>query len=343
MRYPEFLKKGDTIGVTAPSDGNRKETDFVRLDNGKDKLKRLGFPVLETASVRKSEKGRSADAKTRAQELMELVENPEVKAVISAKGGDFLCEILPFLDYEKISQNPKWYQGFSDNTGLLFPITTKYDIATIYGNNFNDFGMEQWHETVINDFEILKGNIIEQESFDFYEDAFYDKITGLEGYQKDKAVEWHMSGAAAEVTVKGRLLGGCLDVLLDLVGTPYEDVAGFNERYGKDGVLWYLESFDLGSEALVRGLWHLREAGWFSKANGFLFGRPCMFHSDTDTTYEEAVLSVLEGLNKPIIFGADIGHKPPQFAVINGALGSVFCSGGKGRLRMEMTNEIFHL
>lgn len=336
MRYPEFLKKGDKIGVTAPSDGNKKETDFIRLDNGKDKLERLGFPVIETASVRKSERGRSADGKTRAEELMSLVENPEIKAVISAKGGDFLCEMLPFLDYEKISRNLKWYQGFSDNTGLVFPITTKCDIATIYGNNFNDFGMGEWHEAVINNFEILQGNLVEQESFDFYEDGFYDKVTGLEGFQEDKPVEWKLAGTASEITIKGRLLGGCLDVLLDLVGTSYEDVAGFNERYAKDGVLWYLESFDLGSEAMVRALWHLREAGWFSRANGFVFGRPCMFHTYTGTTYEEAVLSVLGDLNKPIIFQADIGHKAPQFTIINGTYGTVWCSGGKGRLRMEL-------
>lgn len=336
MNYPEFLKKGDKIGVTAPSDGNRKETDFIRLDNGKDKLCRLGFSVEETASVRKSAKGRSADGETRAKELMSLVENPEIKVIISAKGGDFLCEMLPYLDYGKISQEPKWYQGFSDNTGLLFPITTKYDIATIYGNNFNDFGMGEWHEAVINNFEILKGNLVEQSSFDFYEDGFYDKVTGLEGYQKDKPVEWRLAGASGEVTVKGRLLGGCLDVLLDLAGTPYEDVAGFNERYAKDGVLWYLESFDLGSEALTRGLWHLREAGWFSQANGFVFGRPCMFHSDTDTSYEEAVLSVLGKFHKPIIFQADIGHKAPQFALINGSYGTLCCGHGKGKLRMEI-------
>lgn len=336
MRYPEFLKKGDKIGVTAPSDGNKKETDFIRLDNGKDKLERLGFPVVETASVRKSEKGRSTDGKTRAKELMSLVEHQEVKAVISAKGGDFLCEMLPFLDYEKIQKNPKWYQGFSDNTGLLFPITTKCDIATIYGNNFNDFGMKEWHEAVINNFEILKGNLLEQKSFDFYEDGFYDKVTGLEGYREDKPVEWKLSGTASEVTIKGRLLGGCLDVLLDLVGTKYEDVAGFNERYKEEGILWYLESFDLGSEALTRALWHLREAGWFSHANGFIFGRPCMFQTYTDTTYEEAVLSVLGDLNKPIILQADIGHKAPQFTIINGAHGMVWCSGGKGKLRMEL-------
>lgn len=336
MRYPEFLKKGDKIGITAPSDGNRKETDFIRLDNGKDKLTRLGFPVEETPDVRKSEKGRSADGKTRAKELMSLVENLEIKAVFSAKGGDFLCEMLPHLDYEKISRNPKWYQGFSDNTGLLFPITTKCDIATIYGNNFNDFGMGEWHEAVINNFEILKGNLLTQESFVSYEDAFYDKVTGLEGYHEDKPVEWKHTGNASEMMMKGRLLGGCLDVLIDLIGTKYEDVAGFNERYAKDGVLWFLESFDLGSEALTRALWHLKEAGWFSKANGFIFGRPCMFNTFTDTGYGEAVLSVLGELDKPVIFGADIGHKPPQFTMINGAYGTVWCADGRGKLRMEM-------
>jgi muramoyltetrapeptide carboxypeptidase LdcA involved in peptidoglycan recycling len=60
-----------------------------------------------------------------------------------------------------------------------------------------------------------------------------------------------------------------------------------------------------------------------------------MFHSDYDISYEEAVRSVLEEFNLPIILEADIGHKPPQFAMINGAIAEICSFGGKGSIKFE--------
>lgn len=336
MRYPAFLDKGDRIGVTAPSDGNSKELDCVRLDSAIDKLTQLGFPVVETPNVRTSVRGRSAGKERRAEEFLSLLRHPRVRAIVSAKGGDFLCEMLSLLDFEEISRHPKWLQGYSDNTGILFTVTTICDIATLYGSNFNDFGMETWHQAVINNMEIFRGNLLEQQSFSYYEDGFYDRITGLEGYRKDKAVKWQHTGEAEEIILKGRLLGGCLDVLLNLAGTRFDKVVPFAEKYQEDGILWYMESFATSYERMVTSLWQLKEAGWFAHASGFLFGRPCFYAEDSAVSYREAVEECLAELGLPIIFDADIGHKGPRFTMINGAYASVYCGYGEGKLRMEL-------
>lgn len=336
MIYPAFVEKGDRFGVTAPSDGNSKELDYIRLDHGIDKLMQLGYPVVETPNVRTSIDGRSASGIRRAEEFMSLIQHPKVKAIISAKGGDYLCEMLSFLDFDAIKSNPKWIQGYSDNTGILFTVTTACDIATLYGNNFNDFGMDSWHSSVINDFEILRGNLVEQESFEFFENDFHDKETGLEGYAEDEKVLWKHTGEAKKIILKGRLIGGCLDVLLNLVGTRFDHVKEFTERYKEDGILWYMESFETNTETMVRSLWQLKEAGWFNHASGFIFGRPCMYTSYSDTSYQTAVETCLSELNLPIIFDADIGHRGPQFTIMNGAYGTVYCGYGKGKLRMNM-------
>ena len=73
MRYPDFIKIGDTIGITAPSAGITKKEDWLRLDNVKNNFGSLGYKVRETEDVRKCELGRSADAKKRAEEFMELL------------------------------------------------------------------------------------------------------------------------------------------------------------------------------------------------------------------------------------------------------------------------------
>jgi muramoyltetrapeptide carboxypeptidase LdcA involved in peptidoglycan recycling len=336
MLYPKFLAKDSIIGVTAPSDGNKKETDFIRLDNAKKQFLSKGYSVIETEHVRFSEKGRSADGKTRAAELMELIDDNNVDWIIAAKGGDYLMEMLSCLDFNRIKEHPTWFQGFSDNTGITFTVTTNYDIATLYGCNFNDFGMEEWHKCLEDNLSILEGKKVKQTSFDFYEDGFYDRVTGIENYRLDKQIIWRNYNTNGGVTVSGRLIGGCLDVLLNLAGTRFDKTAEFIQKYKDDGILWYLESFALNSDALTRGLWQLKEAGWFQYVKGFLFGRPAFFTPAYDIPYEEAVLSILGELNVPIILEADIGHKPPQMTLMNGAIAVVHSQNGKGSISFEM-------
>ena len=340
MRYPAKLEKGNTIGVTATSAGYETEADLAALANGIKQFNQLGYEVLVTDNVRTFHKGRSSDGPTRARELMQLFKNHEVRAVIAACGGDFLVEMLPYLDFHDLKADPKWVQGYSDTTGLTFTITTNLDIATIYSYNFSTFGMEQWHRSLQDCVGLLEGREIVQHSFERYQDGHREKVTGLETFDLTKPVEWKniypgKDGNGDELIMKGRLLGGCLDVLLNLIGTKYDKTLAFIDRYKEDGILWFLESFDLGSEAMVRGLWQLKEAGWFDHGAGFLFGRPAMFRSYCDTSYEEAVLSVLGELGLPIILDADIGHKPPQFAMVNGALAEIRSQGGKGSIHIE--------
>lgn len=333
MIYPEFLKQNDYIAITAPSDGNRKETDFNRLNNGIRNLKDMGFQVLEGALIRSSIKGRSGDGKARAEELEAFIQKKDVKWIIGAKGGDFLMEMLSFFDFDSISKHPVWYQGYSDNTGLTFTITTLCDIAAVYGGNFNDFGMKDWHKSLRDNIKIITGERIVQNSYELYEDGFYDQPTGLEGYVLTKPVALKQVSGEEGVPLTGRLLGGCLDVLLNLCGTRFDQTAAFVEKYKEEGILWYLESFALNSDSLMRGLWQLKEAGWFKYARGFIFGRPAFYEENYGITYEEAVTSVLKDI--PVILEADIGHKAPSFTVINGSMGTFEYKEGKGKLIME--------
>lgn len=340
MIYPNNLEKGYIIGVTATSAGFDKEVDFIRLDSGIKHFNDIGYSVIETDNVRKSEKGRSSDGPTRAKELIQLITNPEVRAIIAASGGDYLVEMLSYVNFELIRDNPTWIQGYSDTTGILFTLTTNLDMATLYANNFGSFGMKTWHSSLEDNLQILGGQDIIQHSFDQFQDGFKERITGYEEFVLEKDVQWtnlYPNGwdRNQKIELTGRIIGGCLDVLLNLIGTRFDKTRDFIKRYHTDQIIWYLESFNLGSEALIRGLWQLKEAGWFEHSAGFIFGRPAMYHTDTDTTYEEAVHSVLGELNLPIILDADIGHKPPQFTMINGAIAHISSFNGKGSIKFE--------
>ena len=222
MIYPDFLKEHDTIGVNAPSDGITDEVKLKRLDNAIKNFNSRDFNIKETPNVRCSIKGRSSTSKERARELEELYEDKDVKAIICASGGDFLLEMLSEVDFNAIKDNPKWLQGFSDPTGLLFTITTNIDIATLYADNFGCFGMEPWHKSLDNNLEILKGNIIEQTSFPKYEKGYKDYITGKEPYELTEKAYWKNLNNEEVINIKGRMIGGCLDIITDLFGTRFD-------------------------------------------------------------------------------------------------------------------------
>ena len=333
MIFPEWLKDTDSIGITAVSDGVNDPLDIKRFENGARKLEIMGHKVVFTDNVFTAyEKGRSSSGKERAKQLHELLDNKKIKCIIAAKGGNYLNEMLEYIDYEKFLENPVWFQGYSDNTGLIHTLTTKYDIATIYGNNFGDFGMDEWHTSVNDNMDLLKNKKDEFVSYDMYQDGFVDRETGLEGYKLEKKVVLK-SHNNEEVAFSGRLIGGCLDVLLFLQGTKYDGTLDFIEKYKEDGIIWYFESFSTDSENLMLFLWKLKTIGWFKYCKGIIIGRPLFYNTFSNTPYEEAVLYGLSELNVPIIFDCDFGHKPPRLPIINGAKATITCKGGTGIIK----------
>ena len=91
--------------------------------------------------------------------------------MLCATGGDFLVEILPYIDFELISDNLKYVCGFSDPTGLLFPLTTKCDVSTIYGQNFSPFGMKDLHKSQEDFLDIVMGKKLEEDGYKLYENC----------------------------------------------------------------------------------------------------------------------------------------------------------------------------
>ena len=327
MNIPNFIKKGDIIGVTAPSAGFTEQVDLTKLESAKFNLSEKGYEVIETENVRKCEKGRSSTGKKRAEEFLSLIGNEEVKYILSTSGGDFLMEMLEYLNYDLIKANTKWIQGYSDNTGLIYPITTICDMATVYSGNVGDYGMSLWHDAVRNNLRLLEGKNIEQKEFDLFENEYVKKVTGYEGYNLTDKVKYEFISENKSENFTGRLLGGCLDVLIMLCGTKYDKTAEFVRKYKEDGIIWYLESFDLSSARLQCALWQLKEAGWFEGAKGFLFGRPCFFREEYETDFNEAVKTALDSLKLPIITGCDIGHRPPRLTMINGLMAEINFAG----------------
>lgn len=337
MIYPKFLKDKDVISLTAPSEGCfNDEIELNGFENGIKEFEKRGIKVKETPDCRKCKLGRSDSAQKRAEEFTNCFKDKETNAVLCYAGGEFLIEVLPYVDFNVIKENPKWFQGFSDPTSLLFYMTTALDIATIYSNNFRKFAMTPWHVSLENSLKILKGDLIEQHSFESYENGRIEKVSGTEGYNLDTKARWKNITGEDKISLNGRLIGGCLDVLANIVGTRFDNVKNFIEKYKDDGIVWYFDNCDFTNEQVVRVLWQLKEAGWFKYAKGFIFGRSANSVSCFDISFKDSVLASLKELNVPIIIDTDMSHKAPASTFINGAIINIESENGKGKFTFEL-------
>lgn len=330
MIYPKFLNKNSKIAVTAPSDGITDKLKINCFKNGQKMLKeKYGYDVTFTDNVFSSlNNGRSSTGFERAMEFNFLFESNQYDWIISATGGSYLVEMLNYVNFNLIEKNPVYVQGYSDNTSLLYIITTKCDVATIYGSNFGAFGMEKYGQPQEQYLDLLQGKTNIVKSFPMYEDKFRESVTGLEYYDLTKKTYWVNGRDENRISIKGRLIGGCSDVIFSLVGTRYDYTSKFINKYKNEGIIFYFESFNTNQDDLYLHLWQLKESNYFKFCNGIIFGRPLFYNGEL--SYKSVCLDVLQDLNIPIIFDADIGHKGPQIPIINGALAKVTSENGQG-------------
>ena len=335
MIYPRYIEKDSLMGVPATSAGANTEQRKNKMLNAKKNLEEYGLRLELSDNLLKCINGRSAPEKTRAEEFNSMIKNEYIEMILTATGGEFLIEILPYIRFDLLVKNPKLVAGFSDSTGLLFPITTKYDISTIYGQNFSSFGSEKWHQCQKDFLDLVTGKAKTFHSYNLYEENYSDEITGLEGYNLTKRVYWQTLNTG-NIELNGRIIGGCLDVIAQIAGTKYDGMYEFNEKYKQDGIILYFDNCELSMEETIRTLWRLNEFDYFKYAKGIIFGRFGINKTCLDYTVKTCLKdSVLGKMNIPIIFDADITHRSPCMPIINGALATVSVKNGKGIIDYE--------
>ncbi len=315
MITPKYLNKGDTIGTTACSCGVLEKIDKYEKSNKN--IKSLGFDILETPNVRTSGIV-SSDPVTRAKELESLYKDSNVKAIAITSGGDFLIDMLDKVNYDVIKNNVKWLCGSSDPTSLLYTVTTNLDIATIYSPcNMSGFSSDNLHESYLNYFEILKGNLVKQNRYPFYESD--DDIF-------DKENKWiNING---DVDETGTLIGGCIESLKDVIGTRFDKTNSFLEKY-KD-TIWYFDVFSMQPEDLYRTLIQFKMAGWFRYTKAIIIGKVRFPSSFLNLSYEDMIKKALP--NMKVIYNFDVGHVKPSMTMINGFKVRVISNDNEGSL-----------
>lgn len=356
MKYPEFLKEKGTIGFVAPSFGASIEPYKSAFDNAQKKLKKKGYQLeLGPNCYEGCGIGISNTPEKCGAELTEYYCADTNDVLISCGGGELMSHTIDCVDFDKIkTAKPKWYMGYSDNTNFTFLLTTMCDTASIYGPNAPAFGQEPWHESLQDALDVLQGKNLLLKGYDKWEkESLKDKEHPLEPYnvteprklvifdpkdgEVNKKETTTQDEANGPVTMKGRLIGGCMDILAALVGTNYDYVKEFADKYQDDGIIWYMEACDLNMLGIRRALWQLDHAGWFQHVKGFVFGRP-YFHGEElfGMNQYDAVTGILAKYNVPIIMDADIGHIPPMMPLINGSFATITADADSIEVKMEL-------
>lgn len=328
MRYPDFLHEKGRIGIIAPSFGATTAPYDSRFAEAVRKFSSMGYEAVEGPNCHiGTGTGRSNTAQKCGEEINDFFLNDKSDVLISCGGGELMCEDLPYVDFLKISSAmPKWYMGYSDNTNLTFLLPTLCDTAAIYAPCVSDFGMEPWHPAICDAFDLLKGKKFSFSNYDGWESGWPERDTNpLAPYNITEPYKQILAGnAAGTAEFSGRLLGGCLDCLSNLVGTRFDRVKDFNEKYKGDGVIWFMEACDLNCMSIRRALWQLEAAGWFENVKGFIIGRSLHYDdSFGGFTPIDAYTGILSKYNVPVVLDVDLGHLSPMIPFVSGGYAKV--------------------
>ena len=333
MKKNNFLKENGKISLVAPSFGCSGEPYKTRLDVAIENLESYGYNVdIGPNCYLAKANTRSNKASLCGKEIMDAFYS-DSDCIISVGGGETMMEILPYVNFEKIKKmNHKFFVGFSDNTNLTYTLTTLSDFMTIYGVCAPAFAFELKDDNK-DTLDLLTGKIKKTKGYDGFFinkdedfDASLEPLKEIE-YNENKVLR--LQPKNTDLNIEGRMLGGCLDCLVNLCGTRFDKTKEYLEKYKNDGFIWFLESCDLNSISIERALFQLRESGWFKYVKGFIFGRPLHYKEKVfGEDHYMAIRNIINKLNVPYVMDADLGHLSPSMPIVTGAKAHVTTKNG---------------
>ncbi len=310
MLVPPKLKPGDTIGVFSPS-SPISATVPVRYQRGKSYLEARGFQVKEGRLTGQQDGYRSGTIRERAEELNQLIRDPSVRCVMAAIGGMNSNSLLPYLDYEALTRDPKLLVGYSDVTALLLGIFAKTGLVTYYGPalaaSFGEF--PPYVDETFRFFWDIVG-----------ENAALPHLLPTPEHWTDERIDWATQDRSKRpvpnrlITVhsgkaSGRLIGGNLNTMQGIWGTPYMPEI-------QEGDLLFLEDSLKDAADIERSFSLLKLSGVFDRIGGLILGKhECFDDCGTGRTPHEILQEVMGPVDFPVLAQFDCCHTHPMLTL----------------------------
>jgi muramoyltetrapeptide carboxypeptidase len=285
-RFGKPLPEGGTIGVTAAASPYDSRSDVLR---GVEWWEARGYRVKLASGVYARDDYVAGSAEQRGADLNALFADPEVDVVQALQGGFGSAQAIPYLDFDLIAENPKPFVGYSDITALHIAVRQKAGLATIYGNGLLEVGSA--------------------EVTTFTKERLLDVLGGGGAGEvpRDPDDPWVRSIRGGRVTAP--LVGGCLWLLMQTIGTPWE--------IELEGSILFFEDVHCPPYYVDGQLVQLAHAGKLDGVVGVVVGqmekcdwgdvRPVSDWARS-RSIEDVLEERLEPLGVPVIYGLPLGH-----------------------------------
>ncbi len=304
-KLPPPLRRGDRVGVAALSGA----IDPKRLARGLRALRGLGYQPVEASNLHSRDGIFAGSDQERLDAFHDLAAEPDLRAIVFARGGHGVLRILPGIDWELLRRYPRAYVGYSDLTPFLLQVIDRLGLVSFHGPMVAA--------------DLARGLLPQEEA------AFRACLEG------QFPLTYPLAGTRGEGSAEGPLLGGCLSMLEATLGTPYAPVL--------DGAILVLEDVGEPYYRLDRMLTHLRLSDTLTKIEGTIFGQliPAPGRQrrraaqgrvrgfrKAGKSGDQAVVpaSLLAAAPAPVGWGLDAGHGKPNLTLPLGV---------KARFRVE--------
>lgn len=284
---PAYLKSGDTIGITSPAGFITTAEILPAIAM----IESWGFKVKIGKTIDKRDFTMGGTDQERAADLQEMMDNPEIKAIMCARGGYGLVRIIDLLNFDRLLQKPKWIIGFSDVTVLHGHLNRQYRIASIHSKMCNSFPTDpamadaMQLETISSIRKVLKGETLQ------YQGPF---------------LNINKPGKAS-----AELVGGNLSII--------ETMSGTKSDLQTAGKILFVEDTGEYLYRLDRMFWNLKRTGKLEQLAGLIIGgfkvKPDDPGEEFGKTIYDIVLEKVKSYGYPVAFDFPVGHQKNNFAL----------------------------
>ena len=291
-KRPPYLKPGDLVGISSPA-------GYITADEIQpaiNLMKEWGYRIKIGSSIGKRDFTRGGTELDRATDLQQMLDDPNIKAIMCARGGYGAIGIIDRLNWNNFKTKPKWVIGFSDITILHNHIHRNCQVASIHSKMCNSFP-DDWSTA----------EPIQIQTINSIRDALSGKNMQ---YTANPNLKNKMGNA------EGVLLGGNLKTIETLSGTA-SDINTNGKILFVEDTFEYLYSID-------RMFWNLKRTGKLKGLRGLIVGgfnaKPDDPGEEFGRMLEEIVLEKVKEFQYPVCFDFPVGHQRANFALKCGVL-----------------------
>ncbi len=320
LTVPGMLKAGDTIALISISGGRAGDEDMLRrYETGRKRLEDTwGVKAIPTPHALAGSKFLYEHPEARAEDLMWALENDDVRGIICMMGGDDSYRVFPYIDLEVIAKNPKVFMGYSDITSWM-AVFAKAGVRAYYGPNLltpiaQPVALDDYTKNSISRCLFSPETIGEVLPCDRYTSIEWGDVS---------EVAWTPNPGYKLIqgkgTVRGRLFGGCVGPLRQIMGTEFFPAPEFFE----DCIILLDDVSPYGSTlALLHDLRALDAAGVFRRAAGILINQ---LNNEEKGVLTKFLKYEARREDIPVLTNVDFIHRTPMTVLPMGALAEIDC------------------